>query len=180
MTPEELSALIRQILVTQAADTGLDSNAIPETVKVERPRSRDNGDWSTNVAMQLAKKAGMAPRDLAAKITAQLDQVAGISKTEVAGPGFVNIWLGAAAAGALVSTILQAGKNYGHSKFLSGQNINVEYVSANPTGPIHLGGGRWAAVGDTLSRILAASGAKVTREYYFNDHGAQILSLIHI
>ena len=174
MTPEELSALIRQILVTQAAEIGLDPDVIPETVKVERPRSRDNGDWSTNVAMQLAKKAGMAPRDLATIITAQLDQVAGVSKTEVAGPGFVNIWLGAAAAGALVSTILQAGKHYGHCDALSGQNINVEYVSANPTGPIHLGGGRWAAVGDTLSRILAASGAKVTREYYFNDHGAQI------
>ena len=126
MTPEELSALIRQILVTQATEIGLDPDVIPETVKVERPRSRDNGDWSTNVAMQLAKKAGMAPRDLATKITDQLDQVTDVSKTEVAGPGFVNIWLGAAAAGALVSTILQAGKQYGHCDALSGQNINVE------------------------------------------------------
>ena len=174
MTPEELSALIREILGNLSEEIGLTTDTIPATVKVERPRSRGNGDWSTNIAMQLAKKAGIAPRDLATKITAQLDQVEGIAKTEVAGPGFVNIWLAAGAAGALVGTILQAGKTYGHSQDLSGKHVNVEYVSANPTGPIHLGGGRWAAVGDTLCRILAACGAEVTREYYFNDHGAQI------
>lgn len=174
MTPEELSALIREILGNLSEEIGLTTDTIPATVKVERPRSRGNGDWSTNIAMQLAKKAGIAPRDLATKITSQLDQVEGITKTEVAGPGFVNIWLEAGAAGALVGTILQAGKTYGHSRDLSGKHVNVEYVSANPTGPIHLGGGRWAAVGDTLCRILAACGAEVTREYYFNDHGAQI------
>lgn len=174
MTPEELSALIREILGNLSEENGLTTDTIPATVKVERPRSRGNGDWSTNIAMQLAKKAGIAPRDLATKITTQLDQVEGITKTEVAGPGFVNIWLEAGAAGALVGTILQAGKTYGHSQDLSGKHVNVEYVSANPTGPIHLGGGRWAAVGDTLCRILAACGAEVTREYYFNDHGAQI------
>lgn len=174
MTPEELSALIREILGNLSEEIGLTTDTIPTTVKVERPRSRGNGDWSTNIAMQLAKKAGIAPRDLATKITAQLDQVEGITRTEVAGPGFVNIWLEAGAAGALVGTILQAGKTYGHSQDLSGKHVNVEYVSANPTGPIHLGGGRWAAVGDTLCRILAACGAEVTREYYFNDHGAQI------
>ena len=174
MTPEELSALIREILGNLSEEIGLTTDTIPATVKVERPRSRGNGDWPTNIAMQLAKKAGIAPRDLATKITAQLDQVEGITKTEVAGPGFVNIWLEAGAAGALVGTILQAGKTYGHSQDLSGKHVNVEYVSANPTGPIHLGGGRWAAVGDTLCRILAACGAEVTREYYFNDHGAQI------
>lgn len=174
MTPEELSALIREILGNLSEEIGLTTDTIPATVKVERPRSRGNGDWSTNIAMQLAKKAGIAPRDLATTITSQLDQVEGITKTEVAGPGFVNIWLEAGAAGALVGTILQAGKTYGHSQDLSGKHVNVEYVSANPTGPIHLGGGRWAAVGDTLCRILAACGAEVTREYYFNDHGAQI------
>ena len=174
MTPEELSALIREILGNLSEEIGLTTDTIPATVKVERPRSRGNGDWSTNIAMQLAKKAGIAPRDLATKITSQLDKVEGITKTEVAGPGFVNIWLEAGAAGALVGTILQAGKTYGHSQDLSGKHVNVEYVSANPTGPIHLGGGRWAAVGDTLCRILAACGAEVTREYYFNDHGAQI------
>ncbi len=178
MTPEDLSRLISDVL-TSATSQGdgainLDPAAVPELVKVERPRNRDHGDWSTNVAMQLGKKAGMAPRDLATLLADRLAHQSGIASAEVAGPGFLNIRLEAGAAGELARTILEAGTNYGTSTAHDGEAVNLEYVSANPTGPIHIGGARWAAVGDSLARILAASGATVTREYYFNDHGAQI------
>ncbi len=148
--------------------------AVPVEVRVERPRSREHGDWSTNVAMQLAKAAGIAPRELAAALSQRLAQVEGISAVDVAGPGFLNITLEAASAGALARAIVEAGEEYGRNESLAGRRINLEFVSANPTGPIHLGGTRWAAVGDALARVLHANGAQVTREYYFNDHGAQI------
>ena len=140
----------------------------------ERPRNRDHGDWSTNVAMQLAKKAGIKPRDLAELLVPRLEALDGVASVEVAGPGFLNIRLDAASAGELARSIVEAGEAYGRNDSLSGQHINLEYVSANPTGPVHLGGARWAAVGDSLARILAACGATITREYYFNDHGTQI------
>ena len=146
---------------------------IPEP-RVERPRNRDHGDWSTNVAMQLAKKAGIKPRDLAELLVPRLEALDGVASVEVAGPGFLNIRLDAASAGELARSIVEAGEAYGRNDSLSGQHINLEYVSANPTGPVHLGGARWAAVGDSLARILAACGATITREYYFNDHGTQI------
>ena len=146
---------------------------IPEP-RVERPRNRDHGDWSTNVAMQLAKKAGTKPRDLAELLVPRLEALDGVASVEVAGPGFLNIRLDAASAGELARSIVEAGEAYGRNDSLSGQHINLEYVSANPTGPVHLGGARWAAVGDSLARILAACGATITREYYFNDHGTQI------
>lgn len=175
MTPEELAELIvkslRQVRANKEitfADTDMPA------VRVERPRARAHGDWSTNIAMQLAKKAGLAPRDLAEILAAELRKESGIAKVEVAGPGFLNIYLQAAAAGELARSIVEAGAAYGTSTANKGQKINLEYVSANPTGPIHIGGARWAAVGDSLARILAATGAEVVREYYFNDHGAQI------
>ena len=146
---------------------------IPEP-RVERPRNRDHGDWSTNVAMQLAKKAGTKPRDLAELLVPRLEALDGVASVEVADPGFLNIRLDAASAGELARSIVEAGEAYGRNDSLSGQHINLEYVSANPTGPVHLGGARWAAVGDSLARILAACGATITREYYFNDHGTQI------
>ena len=175
VTPEELSGAIGAILHELVADGSLNlaSEEIPEP-KVERPRNRDHGDWATNVAMQLAKKAGTNPRALAQLLTERLTQNPGIASAEIAGPGSINIRLDAASAGELARTILTAGSNYGCNTSLAGQNINLEYVSANPTGPVHLGGARWAAVGDSLARIFKASGAQVTREYYFNDHGSQI------
>ena len=175
VTPEELAAAIRTILEEASAEGSLALPAaeIPEP-RVERPRNRDHGDWSTNVAMQLAKKAGTKPRDLAELLVPRLEALDGVASVEVAGPGFLNIRLDAASAGELARSIVEAGEVYGRNDFLSDQHINLEYVSANPTGPVHLGGARWAAVGDSLARILAACGATITREYYFNDHGTQI------
>lgn len=174
MTPADLAELIRSAAQTVFEEHDLDSSLLPDTVTVERPRNPEHGDYATNLALQLAKRAGVNPRDLAGWVAERLAEDPGISVAEIAGPGFLNIRLQAAAQGAIVSTILAAGKNYGRSDALSGSTVNLEFVSANPTGPIHLGGTRWAAVGDSLGRVLEASGAQVTREYYFNDHGRQI------
>ena len=175
VTPTELAALIRTCLL-EAVDAGevdLSPDAIGE-IKVERPRSREHGDWATNAAMQLAKRAGTNPRAMAELLAARLTAQPGIAGADVAGPGFLNITLEAAAAGELARTIVEKGEAYGRSDARTGTRINLEFVSANPTGPIHIGGVRWAAVGDALARVLQATGADVTREYYFNDHGAQI------
>ena len=175
VTPEELAEATRTVLTTAAADGSLALSVEDVPLpRVERPRNRDHGDWSTNVAMQLAKKAGTKPRDLAELLVPRLEALDGVASVEVAGPGFLNFRLSAASAGELARTIIEAGESYGRNETLAGQHINLEYVSANPTGPVHLGGARWAAVGDSLARILFACGASVTREYYFNDHGAQI------
>ncbi|MFN8077163.1 MAG: arginine--tRNA ligase [Kineosporiaceae bacterium] len=173
MTPAELSAAILACLA-DAVDAGDLTVAVPGEVRVERPRQREHGDWSTNVALQLAKAAGRPPREVAGVLAARLSAVPGVKSVDIAGPGFLNIVLDAAAAGELARTIVEAGPVYGTSSSAAGQKVNLEFVSANPTGPMHLGGTRWAAVGDSLARILAACGAEVTREYYFNDHGAQI------
>ena len=175
VTPEELANAIHAILLAAAGDGSLDLpvEQIP-VPRVERPRNREHGDWSTNVAMQLAKRAGTRPRDLAELLASRLEALDGVASAEVAGPGFLNIRLDAASAGGLARTIVEAGEAYGRNETLAGRRINLEYVSANPTGPVHLGGARWAAVGDSLARILSACGAAVTREYYFNDHGTQI------
>ncbi|MDT0164651.1 arginine--tRNA ligase [Actinotalea sp. AC32] len=176
MTPAELSQALHAVL-TSAVDDGslpLDPSAVPATVSVERPRSREHGDWATNVALQLAKRAGVPPRTLADLLAERLRGVAGVAGVDVAGPGFLNITLDTAAAGELARTVVEAGESYGRNGTLAGERINLEFVSANPTGPIHIGGVRWAAVGDSLARLLQASGADVVREYYFNDHGAQI------
>lgn len=176
MTPEELSAYIQSVLVTAATngEISLSVDDVPDEVKVERPRSREHGDWATNIAMQLAKKAGTNPRALAQLLSEKMLENKGIAKVEVAGPGFINITLEAGAAGELARTILTKGEQYGRSDTERGKKVNLEFVSANPTGPVHIGGARWAAVGDSLARILEATGQEVTREYYFNDHGAQI------
>ena len=181
MTPEELASLIRSTLLDAAAAgrISIDPALVPDPVTVERPRVREHGDWATNVAMQLGKKAGMAPREFAQILADALAAANGIDSVEVAGPGFINIRLGAGAAGELARTIVEAGAEYGRNATLAGRSINLEYVSANPTGPVHLGGARWAAVGDSLARLMAASGAAVTREYYFNDHGSQIDRFSH-
>ncbi|AIJ33319.1 arginine--tRNA ligase [Corynebacterium imitans] len=174
MTPADLSQLIRQAAVSVLTEHDLDSSVVPETVTVERPRNPEHGDYATNVALQVAKKAGTNPRELASWLADALGADAAIDTAEVAGPGFLNLRLASAAQGQLVGEILAAGSSFGNSQRYDGQKINLEFVSANPTGPIHLGGTRWAAVGDSLGRVLEASGADVTREYYFNDHGGQI------
>lgn len=174
MTPADLSQLIRQAAVSVLTEHDLDASVVPETVTVERPRNPEHGDYATNVALQVAKKAGTNPRELASWLADELGADAAIDTAEVAGPGFLNLRLASAAQGQLVGEILAAGSSFGNSQRYDGQKINLEFVSANPTGPIHLGGTRWAAVGDSLGRVLEASGAEVTREYYFNDHGGQI------
>ncbi|MDD9207862.1 arginine--tRNA ligase [Georgenia sp. 10Sc9-8] len=176
MTPAQLAALLRTVLLdaVDAGDVALSREDVPDTVKVERPRQREHGDWATNVAMQLAKKAGTNPRGLAELLAARLQQADGVAAVEVAGPGFLNVRVDTGAAGELARAVVEAGAEYGRTEAKAGTRINLEFVSANPTGPIHIGGVRWAAVGDSLARVLQATGAEVTREYYFNDHGAQI------
>ncbi|MEO7624971.1 MAG: arginine--tRNA ligase, partial [Nocardioides sp.] len=149
-------------------------DGVPTQVTVERPRQKGHGDYATNVALQLAKKAGTHPRAFADLVAAQLTASAGIADVEVAGPGFLNISVEAGAQGQVAARILQEGANYGHSQTLSGQRFNVEFISANPTGPLHLGHTRWAVLGDAIGRVLAAAGAEVTREFYINDRGVQM------
>lgn len=156
------------------AARGLDTGALPEAVIVERPRNPEHGDYATNVALQVAKKVGLAPRELAEALANALAGTDGLDSAEVAGPGFVNLRLATDAQGELVRQVLVQGAAYGCGDEFGGLAVNLEFVSANPTGPIHLGGTRWAAVGDALGRILTVRGAVVTREYYFNDAGAQI------
>ncbi|MCR6712779.1 MAG: arginine--tRNA ligase [Demequina sp.] len=174
MTPEELTATILAAIEAGVADGTFAIDGDIGEVRVERPRQRDHGDWATNVAMQLGKRAGLTPREFAEKLAALLEAEPGIESLEVAGPGFLNIRLRADAAGELARGIVEFGEGYGSGESLHGKHVNIEFVSANPTGPIHLGGTRWAAVGDSLARLLEFHGAQVTREYYFNDHGAQI------
>ncbi|AEG81413.1 Arginyl-tRNA synthetase [Corynebacterium ulcerans 809] len=174
MTPADLSHLIKRTATTILESRGLDASVLPETVVVERPRNPEHGDYATNVALQVAKKVGMNPRELGQLLADALALDEAVDEAGIAGPGFINIRLAAAAQGEIVAKILAAGEAFGHSDLYAGTRVNLEFVSANPTGPIHLGGTRWAAVGDSLGRVLEASGADVTREYYFNDHGRQI------
>jgi arginyl-tRNA synthetase len=175
VTPEQLSDAIVGVLATLSQEGALTvPDGLPAAVTVERPRQKGHGDYATNVALQLAKKAGTNPRDLATLIQKQLSAVAGVAAVEVAGPGFLNITVEAGAQGAVAAQVLAAGSAYGRSEAGSGERVNVEFVSANPTGPVTLASARWAAIGDTISRLLEATGSDVTREYYFNDHGAQI------
>jgi arginyl-tRNA synthetase len=173
VTPDELSAAIRACLVTAVAEGDL-TTAVPDEIRVERPKQREHGDWATNIALQLAKQAGRPPREIAQLLAAKLSELPGIKSVDVAGPGFLNIVLEAGAAGELVRTVVEAGVGYGHNTLLAGHVINLEFVSANPTGPLHIGHTRWAALGDSLGRLLSASGATVTREFYVNDAGAQM------
>jgi arginyl-tRNA synthetase len=162
-----------------AEKTGLINCQIPEQIILDRPKNRDHGDYATSIALTLAKAANLQPRVIAEVIIKTLNEnnllvPAGISKVEIAGPGFINITLEIASQGSVVIEILTAGKKYGQGQSLSGKKINLEFVSANPTGPIHLGHTRWAAVGDSLGRVLSAAGAQVSREFYINDRGNQM------
>ncbi|MFU8872087.1 arginine--tRNA ligase [Micromonospora sp. SL4-19] len=174
MTPAELAEVVLSAAHAVFDGRGLDRSALPAQTTVERPRNPEHGDYASTLALQLSKKVGVPPRELAAALAEQLERAPGIKSVEIAGPGFLNIRLDAAAAGQLAKVIVEAGPEYGRSDTLAGQKINLEFVSANPTGPVHIGGVRWAAVGDALSRLLRATGAEVGTEYYFNDAGSQI------
>ena len=170
---EQLEAAIKAAL-ERAFKAGSLSGQIPEAIKLERPKDRDHGDYATSIALQLAKPAGKNPRDVAQIICDLLTGTEGISKVDIAGPGFINITLNRADQAELVATILKATKDYGKGSALAGVRINLEFISANPTGPLHLGHTRWAAVGDSLGRVLSAAGADVKREFYINDRGNQM------
>ena len=174
MNPQDLAVLVAAALTRAASARGIELSVAAADIPIERPRNPEHGDWASNAAMQHAKTIGVNPRELATELAAELAAAEGVASAEVAGPGFINVRLDAAAAGELARTIVEQGEAFGRGDLYAGERINLEFVSANPTGPIHIGGTRWAAVGDSLARILAAQGADVTREYYFNDHGAQI------
>lgn len=174
MTPADLAELLKTTASAVLAEHGLDASALPATVTVERPRNPEHGDYASNLALQLGKKVGANPRELAGWLAEALAAAGGVSSAEVAGPGFINLRLEASAQAKVVNDVIDAGDRFGHCQKLAGRKINLEFVSANPTGPIHIGGTRWAAVGDALGRLLSTQGADVVREYYFNDHGAQI------
>ena len=174
MTPAELAEVVLAAAHAVFDERGLDRAALPAQTTVERPRNPDHGDYASTLALQLSKKVGVPPRELATALADELAKAPGIKSVEIAGPGFLNVRLDAAAAGQLAKVIVEAGPAYGSSDTLAGQRINLEFVSANPTGPVHIGGVRWAAVGDALSRLLRATGADVGTEYYFNDAGSQI------
>jgi arginyl-tRNA synthetase len=175
-TQDAQTALEAHILgvVAQAIARGAFTGEVPASVRLERPKNRDHGDYATSIALQLAKAAGIAPQEVAKIIAADLTALDAITSVDIAGPGFINITLNRASQAELVRTILTAGEKYGHGNSLNGVSINLEFISANPTGPLHLGHTRWAAVGDALGRVLAAAGAKVTQEFYINDRGNQM------
>jgi arginyl-tRNA synthetase len=175
-TQDAQTALEAHILgvIAQAISRGAFTGEVPASVRLERPKNRDHGDYATSIALQLAKAAGIAPHEVAKIIAADLTALDAITSVDIAGPGFINITLNRASQAELVRTILLAGDKYGHGNSLTGVSINLEFISANPTGPLHLGHTRWAAVGDALGRVLAAAGAKVTQEFYINDRGNQM------
>lgn len=174
MTPETLAEKVTEAMRIVFEAENLDASIIPAQSAVERPRSPKHGDYASNLSLQLAKRAGTNPRQLAEKVATVLVEVDGIAQVDVAGPGFLNVRLDSGAAGAVATKILTEGSQYGHNDSLAGQSLNLEFVSANPTGPLHIGSVRWAVVGDALARILRVCGANAASEYYFNDAGAQI------
>jgi arginyl-tRNA synthetase len=179
VTPADLSrALFDLVAATverrRAAGDEIAVDLRPDEVTLERPKQREHGDWASNIAMRIAKPLGTNPRELATELASGLARIDGVASAEVAGPGFINIRLDAAAAGELARTIVDAGAAFGRTTTLAGRRINLEFVSANPTGPLHIGHTRWAALGDAISRVLRAAGADVANEYYINDAGNQM------
>ncbi|WP_018918808.1 arginine--tRNA ligase [Vreelandella zhanjiangensis] len=147
------------------------------TIKVDPTKDKAHGDYATNLALMLAKPAGKNPRELAETLIAALPESDAIQKTEIAGPGFINFFAAADAAAQIVAQVLDSGDAFGRSMVGQAEKVQVEFVSANPTGPLHVGHGRGAAIGDCLCRLLEATGYDVTREFYYNDAGAQIANL---
>src|SRR5688500_14673715 len=177
MNPEELSAALLAVVtpLAEARREGSSAGWTAADFVLDRPKNRDHGDWASNAALKLSKAVGANPRELATEIAAGLALTPGVASVEVAGPGFINIRLDAAAAGALAKRIVEAGAAFGTNESQRGNTINVEFVSANPTGPLHIGHTRWAALGDSIARLLQASGATVARELYINDAGVQMV-----
>ena len=161
-------------LVLAAIKAGTITGTVPDAIVLDRPKNRDHGDYATSIALQLAKAAGKNPREVATLLQVAIASLPGVAKVDIAGPGFINITLNRANQAELVRTILEAGTSYGQGKSLAGVAINLEFISANPTGPLHLGHTRWAAVGDALGRVLSAAGATVVQEFYINDRGRQM------
>lgn len=180
MTPEQLSTAVVNALASLVDQGTLEfPDGVPAEVTIERPRQKGHGDYATNVALQLGKRClingqGTNPRALAELVAEKLTATSGIAGVEIAGPGFLNITVDAGAQGVVAAAVIAAGAEYGHSETLAGQRINVEFISANPTGPLHLGHTRWAVLGDAIGRVLSAAGAEVTREFYINDRGVQM------
>ncbi|MGH1562256.1 arginine--tRNA ligase [Mumia sp. DW29H23] len=174
MTPEQLSDAIVDALNALVASGTVSLPEVPATVVVERPKVKDHGDYATNVALQLGKKAGMAPRDLATALSEELAKAPGVGSVDVAGPGFLNVRVDTGAQGTLAGEVVRAGSAYGRTDTLGGRKVNLEFISANPTGPLHLGHTRWAVVGDAIARVLTAAGAVVSTEFYINDRGSQM------
>ena len=160
--------------VDRIISSGQISGDAPTSIVLERPKNREHGDYATSIALQLAKAAGRNPREIAELVAAELTGIDSISRVDIAGPGFINITLNRASQAELVELILKSAAAYGQGDALAGVRINLEFISANPTGPLHLGHTRWAAVGDALGRVLSAAGADVTREFYINDRGNQM------
>lgn len=173
VTPEDLATTVGECIAALRSEGAL-SGDLPAGIVIERPKNPDHGDYATPVALTLAKSAGVPPRDIADLVAERLRLIPGIADAEVAGPGFVNIRLATDAQGAVARQVVEAGESYGCGVGHAGQTINVEFISANPTGPIHLGHTRWAAVGDAIARVLEADGAEVSREFYINDRGTQM------
>ena len=173
MTPEELSKIIKNCLESLISAQKLQVDQIPE-IKIERPKSKDHGDFASNIALAVSKAAGKSPRDVAQILSEELLKEKKFKKINIAGPGFLNFTLDTASLAEIAQTIVKRKEKYGHTDNLKNQVINVEFISANPTGPLHLGHTRWAAVGDAIARVLQASGAKVIREFYVNDRGSQL------
>ena len=169
VNPEELASAILAAISAHGTTSGSDYGQLPEQLPLERPKNRDHGDYATSIALQLAKSAGKNPRDLAATFAPLIGALPGIAKVDIAGPGFINITLAQGAQGAIVREVLTRGAKFGQGSALAGTRINLEFISANPTGPLHLGHTRWAAVGDSIARVLSAAGAEVTREFYIKD-----------
>jgi arginyl-tRNA synthetase len=176
MTPELLSAAIRHAVVAcvERGELRLEPTQVPDEVVVERPKNPEHGDYATNIALVLAKPAESNPRAVAELVAGELRQVDGVFKVDIAGPGFLNITLDTASLGELARSVVVAGETYGRIDRYAGLHFNVEFISANPTGPLHLGHTRWAAVGDALARVLEAAGATTAREFYINDRGVQM------
>ncbi|WP_279072868.1 arginine--tRNA ligase [Microbacterium lacticum] len=176
MNPDALAEALLAVIapLAEARREGSSAGLTAADFPLERPRNRDHGDWASNAALKLGKAVGANPREFAQEIADALAATDGVASVEVAGPGFINIRLDAAAAGALAKTIVEAGAAYGTNDTQRGQSINLEFVSANPTGPMHIGHTRWAALGDAIARVLLASGATLVREFYVNDAGAQM------
>ena len=172
-THHQLSEAIERV-INDARKAGALIADAPESVPLERPKNREHGDYATSIALALAKSAGKPPREIAELIATGLRSLEIIDRVDIAGPGFINITLAKATQGAIVINILENNVKFGIGNELAGVKVNLEFISANPTGPLHLGHTRWAAVGDALARVLSAAGAMVSREFYINDRGVQM------